>query len=118
MSRIPDPATEPDEFESSDWLGEKPGDTCVGEVTGRESHHSKKYGTDFEVLVVRNGQSETRVACARTHLAQLVEKHDPQPGDGIAISFFGERPDGYGFQYAMRVSKPEAEGASDDDIPF
>jgi hypothetical protein len=120
MTTIPDPASEPDEFESNDWLGETTGDTCVGEVTARESHHSKKYGTDFDVLVVRNGDGkEKRVPCARAHLAQLVEKYDPQVGDGVAITFFGEKPDGYGFRYAMRVAKAQAEGAkSDDDIPF
>ena len=116
-SSIPTPPTEPDPVKSNDWKGEKPGDSIAGIVTGRETKVSEKYKSEFEVLIVRNGDStDTRVPCARQHLAQLVEENDPQPGDGIAITFFGENPSGYGFAYAMRVAKGAA--GDGDDLPF
>lgn len=108
MTTIPEPAAEPDPIESNDWLGQNVGESIVGTVVERETFTSKRYNRDFDVLTIRNGDGdEKRVPCARAHLAQLLAEHDPQPGDGIAITYFGERPDGYGFQYAMRVSKQE-----------
>jgi hypothetical protein len=90
----------------------------VGLVTGREAFTSKRYGSDFVVLVVREEDgSELRVSCARSHLAQLVAEHDPQPGDGIAVTYFGERPDGFGFQYGIRTSKRGAAPAVDPQRP-
>ena len=92
-ARIPEPPTEPDPVQSDNWEPEKSGDTLVGTVIGRETFHSEKYDRDFVVLTVRDGDGEEkRVPCARAHLGQLVAEHDPQPGDGIAISFFGQRP--------------------------
>ncbi len=123
MQSIPLPPSSPDPVRSNDWKGEETGDTITGVVTGRETKKSEKYGSEFEVLTVKNGDGEKQVMCARSHLAQLVEENDPQPGDGIAISFFGEKPDGFGYLYAMRVQK--ASGAAglpatdaDEDIPF
>jgi hypothetical protein len=115
MTNIPVPPTEPDPVKDDSWKPEKPGDSIAGVVIKRETVHSEKYKRDFDVLTVKNGSDEeTRVPCARSHLAQLLEEHDPQPGDGIAISFFGEKPDGWGYQYAMRVSK----GGDDDEPDF
>jgi hypothetical protein len=125
VTNIPEPATEPDPIESNDWLGEKSGDTISGVVTVRETAHSDKYNRDFEILTIRNGDDEEkRLPCARQHLTQLVEKYDPQPGDGIAVTYFG-RPDGFAFQYGMRVNKSAGPGEPtlsadepDDEPPF
>jgi hypothetical protein len=115
-TNIPEPADKPDPFDSNDWKGEHRGDSVTGVVTTRESFVSEKYGKTFDVLTIRNGDGEVkRVACARAHLAQLLAEHDPQPGDGIAITFFGQEPGGLTYLYGMRVEKAEGD---DDDIPF
>ena len=118
--RVPDPPTEPDPvLGGDDWKGETHGDAIAGIVEVRETKSTDKFGgKDFEVLTIRNGDdTERKVACARMHLAQLVAEHDPQPGDGIAITYFGPEPGELTERYAMRVEKADQEGSSDE-IPF
>jgi hypothetical protein len=115
MTNIPEIPTEPDPVVTTDWLGEYRGDSITGIVAGRETFTSEKYKRDFDVLTIRNGSGEERrVPCARQHLAQLLAEHDPQPGDGIAIVYFGQEPGGLREQYAMRVSKQED---ASEDVP-
>ncbi len=98
---VPEPPAEPDPFQQNDWRGEHRGDTVAGVVTEREQFTSEKYGKTFDVLTIRNGDGEAkRVSCARAHLSQLVAEHDPQPGDGVAITFFGQEPEGLTYLYA------------------
>jgi hypothetical protein len=104
MATIPEPATEADPVKGpTDWTGEFPGDSRAGIVIARETHHSKKWDRDFEVLVLRDGDGEdTRVPCARAHLRQLLEEHNPVPGNGCAIAYFGTEGDDPTERYAMR----------------
>jgi hypothetical protein len=119
VTTIPQPATEPDAFESDDWVGENPGDAIAGIVIAREMVTIRRTGEEAVVLVIRCEDGvEKRVPCFRTHLKELLAKHDPQPGDGIAITYFGQ-PDGFKHQYAMRVAKNGAGDEPDtDDPPF
>ena len=113
---VPEPATEPDPFKSDDWRAERQGDSIAGVVTARETFESEKYNKTFDVLTIRNGDGEEkRVSCARAHLGQLLAEHNPQPGDGIAITFFGQEPGGLTYLYGMRVQKGEG---GDEGIPF
>jgi hypothetical protein len=112
--RVPEPPTEADPFQSNDWKGENRGDTIAGIVTERDTFESEKYQKTFDVLTIKNGDGEEkRVACARAHLGQLVAEHDPQPGDGIAITFFGQEAGGLTYLYGMRVAKSDS-----DEVPF
>jgi hypothetical protein len=111
-------------------MGERRGDTLSGIVDSRETFTSKKSydgkpPKSFEVIGVETADRVRRVPCARQHLAQLVAEHDPQPGDGIAITYFGQEPGGKRELYAMRVAKaaslaePErSNGSPDDEPPF
>ena len=58
------------------------------------------------------------VLCGRARLARLIVKHDPQPGDLVAITAFG--PDEKGWhEYGLNVDKsardqlPDAEEAEE-----
>ena len=103
--KAPTPATEPDEVKDNTW-DPAPGESLAGVVDNRETFKRKSDGEPFEVLSVRDEDEQiVRVLCGRAHLKALVAEHDPRPGDGIAISFFGQQPGGQRFLYALRVEK-------------
>jgi hypothetical protein len=103
--RVPDLPEAPDPWADDAWAP-KEGDGIVGTVTARETVDSPKLGKEFEILTVTNGNGEeTKVLCGRVHLASLIAEHDPQPGDGIAIRYFGPRAGERTHLYAMRVTK-------------
>ena len=77
-----------------------------GIVEARDTFLRKSDGTPFDVLELRTEGGEVeRALCGRAHIAQLLKEHDPQPGDGVAITCFGQEPDGNRFLYAMRVER-------------
>lgn len=110
--RVPDLPEEPDPWADDAW-DPSPGDGIVGTVTDRETAESAKLGKSFEILTVDNGNGETKVLGGRVHLASLIEQHDPQVGDGIALRYFGPRAGERTHLYAMRVVK-----RSGDEPPF
>jgi hypothetical protein len=107
--RIPEPAAGPDPSKSDDWegaTGDYPprGTTLSGIVRTRETRESK-YGA-FEALDVEGEDGRNvHVPGFRSHLAELIEKYDPRPNDGISITFFGPEEGQRKALYGMRVSK-------------
>ena len=72
----------------------------------RKTLTSERYGTEFEVLVLANGDgNEIDVNCARAHLAALIREHDPQPGDTVAIRHWNPPSGERAHRYAMRIEK-------------
>lgn len=107
MTSYPQPATEPDPSTNNDW-DPSPGESIVGQVHDRETFETK-YG-DRVVLSIATGDGDvTRVPCFRTHLRELLAVNDPQPGDGVAISYFGPNAGEKKELYAMRVTKSQRE---------
>lgn len=105
MTQYPQPASEPDPSSNNDW-DPSPGESIVGQVHDCETFETK-YG-DRVVLSIATGDGDvTRVPCFRTHLRELLAVNDPQPGDGIAISYFGRNAGEKKELYAMRVDKGE-----------
>lgn len=106
---IPPIPTEPDPSNSAeDWAGTKDGcprgETIVGHMHDRRIAETTR--GDRVVLEVATGDGDVvPVPCFRTHLRELVAENDPQPGDGIAIVYFGPEPGKKKELYAMRVDK-------------
>ena len=66
--------------------------------------------------MIENGiGNQTRVLCARAHLAALVAEHDPQPGDQVAIRHWDPLAGERAHRYAMRIAK--AEDGGDESLP-
>ena len=111
MNKIPQAPTEPDPSASNDWEP-SPGESISGQVHDRETFETK-YG-DRVVLSIAVGDGDVvRVPCFRTHLRELLVANDPQPGDGIAITYFGPEPGEKKELYAMRVDTSERLGQAE-----
>jgi hypothetical protein len=110
-TNIPEPADTPDPYSASNgWVGNFPGDTLRGEIVERDTLETQKHGGGTAALLrITDADSDNGevvdVACWRAHLKQLIEEHDPQPGDGIAITYHGQEPGGLRQLYSMRVAK-------------
>jgi hypothetical protein len=92
------------------------GESIAGTVVKRETAFSKRYENSFEILHVKNGSGETtKVLAARAHLASLVEEHDPEVGDEVAIRHWNPAPGERAHLYALRVAK---NGGADTTPPF
>jgi hypothetical protein len=103
MENVPAAPTEPDPTANNDW-DPSPGESITGHVHDRETIETK-YG-DRVVLSIAAGDGDViRVPCFRTHLRELLAVNDAQPGDGIAITYFGPDPGKKKELYAMRVDK-------------
>ena len=75
LPNAPDPWNDGDRWDPED------GESITGTVVERKTLTSERYGREFEVLVLANGDgNEVDVNCARAHLASLVREHDPQVG--------------------------------------
>ena len=105
-SSIPPPATEPDPSTNDDW-DPSPGESISGHVHDRETIETK-YGERVVLSIAAGDGNVARVPCFRTHLQELVALNDPQPGDGIAITYFGPNPGHKKEWYAMRVAKQDS----------
>jgi hypothetical protein len=127
-AHVPELPDEPDPSRNEDWVGTtsdaKPGESIAGIV-----HDRREITVRDElrvVLDVAEGDGRvTSVPAFRTHLRELVAMHDPQPGDGIAIRYFGPEPGGRKERYGMNVDKSarlaEPVGAveqADDQLDF
>jgi hypothetical protein len=104
-SSIPAPADVPDPVSDDTWDPQEFPAHIGGIVEERETFNRKRDGQPFEVLTLGVDGESIRVLCGRTHLAQLVKEHDPQPGDGISVSCFGKESGGNRYLYALRVDK-------------
>jgi hypothetical protein len=110
-ARVPEPADAPDEFKASGdgWAGNFPNDVLRGEVLERGELETEKFGGStapvLKIADADNNGREVDLPCWRAHLRQLVEEHDPQPGDGIAVTYHGQEPGGLRQLYSMRVAK-------------
>ena len=102
MDRVPAAATEPDPSSNNDW-DPSPGESISGQLHDRETIETK-YG-DRVVLSIATGDGDVVRVPFRTHLRELLALNDPQPGDGIAITYFGPEPGKKKELYAMRVDK-------------
>ena len=108
MNNLPTPATEPDDGHNPTWEPESFPETIAGEIVARAAlkfRQPRGERETFEKLVVQKPDRElVDVLCGRARLARLVVKHDPRPGDLIAITAFG--PDEKGWhEYGMNVDK-------------
>lgn len=82
----------------------KEGDTIEGVVSYREIHFSKVTDSNFEVLgILGDDNTLYEVMCGRVGLRKILEQHDPQPGDRVALTFWGERDSR--FIYTSAISK-------------
>ena len=113
---VPDLPAKPDPFLGGElWVGDKPGDWFDVVVTDRDEW-SSKFSDEDDPVVVGTGSTqageddEIKVVGRRAHLKQLIERHDPQPGDRFVGKYFGQ-PDGQrAHAYAARCRK----GAGDE----
>ena len=91
---LPPPATEPDDGRNLTREPSEFPDTLAGEIASRTALKFRQLRGEretFEKLVIQRSDGELiDVLCGRARLARLVVKHDPQPGDLIAITAFGE----------------------------
>jgi hypothetical protein len=107
---VPPPADAPDDGYNATWDPETFPDTIAGVV---ESRNTLKFRTPrgedgerttFEKLVIQQDGELIDVLGGRAALARLIAKHDPRPGDAIAITAFGKNEKG-AFQCGMNVDK-------------
>ena len=69
---------QPDPWKDGDRWDPEDGEAITGTVVERKTLNSERYGTEFEVLVLANGDgNEVDVNCARAHLASLVSGTTP-----------------------------------------
>ena len=104
MVQIPD---EPAPVKSGSWSGDLPQDDhLVFTVTERDTAESDKY--EKVAPVVRGTDAEgkaVQVIGWRSHLRQVIQDEDPQPGDTCAFKFFGPNPEGRGYLYGLTVER-------------
>ena len=125
MKSIPPPATEPDDGRNPTWEPETfPGHPRAAGYDSRTTLKCRQpqgeRRTTFEKLVVQTPDGETGRRARRPGAPSrgLIVKHDPQPGDLVAITAFG--PDEKGWhEYGLNVDKsardqlPDAEEAEE-----
>ena len=112
-TKIPEASDVPDPYERSDgWVGKFPKDTIRGEVVELDTLTTDKHGggeaTLLRIADADNDGEVVDVPCWRAHLKALVAEHDPQVGDGVAITYHGQEPGGLRQLYSLRVSKADA----------
>jgi hypothetical protein len=105
---IPDPPAEPDDGYNETWNPETFPATIGGAVEGRTTlkfAQPRGERTTFQKLVIQTPDGElVDVLGGRAGLARLIAKHDPQVGDAIAITAFGQNEKG-AYQYGMTVDR-------------
>lgn len=99
-------------------------ETLEGIVLSRESKTAKSTGTTFDILTVETDTGTTfEVMTGRADLRKFVEQRDPQPGDRIAVKFWGMAGERFTYTGAIeKAAKPlqSVSGApppSDADAP-
>jgi hypothetical protein len=89
-------------------------DVLVGVVTVRDRVASKFADEPQAHLAIETEDGETIHVYARhTVMARLIEQHDPQPGDHVAIQRIADVPGKKYRRYKMVVERGE-----NSDIPF
>ncbi len=105
---VPPPADEPDDGYNPTWDPETFPDTIAGVVESRNTLKFSQPRGDrdtFEKLVIQTPDGElVDVLGGRAALARLIVKHDPRPGDAIAITAFGMNEKG-AYEYGINVDK-------------
>jgi hypothetical protein len=102
----------------------KENDLLEGVVLSRESKTAKSTGNDFDILTVETDTgSVVEVMTGRADLRKFVEQRDPQPGDRIALKFWGMAGERFTYTGAIeKATKPlqsvsDASPPSDADAP-
>jgi hypothetical protein len=121
---VPELPDAPDPSTGGDWVGvtsnAQPGVGITGTVYDRRTVTvpARGEGDDGqrEVLEIATGDGKIEsVPCFRSHLRELVARHDPRPGDGIALRYFGPEPGKQKERYAMVVEKSQRLIADEDE---
>ena len=105
---LPAAPTEADDGRNETWEPESFPETIAGEIVARAAlkfRQPRGERETFEKLVVQKPDGElVDVLCGRARLARLVVKHDPRPGDLVAITAFGTDEKGW-HEYGLNVDK-------------